>query len=73
MVQIGNSPTNCFLHQFFLHGVKMVIGSNTWTRELEQLAEHDDKEWIKQNSVHVIVDKRLCGLSSDGQDCEGLE
>ena len=49
-VQIGNSPTNCFLHQFFLHAVKLVIGPNTWIRELENL-EHDDREWINQNSV----------------------
>ena len=49
-VQVGNSPTNCFLHQFFLHAVKLVIGPNTWIRELENL-EHDDREWINQNSV----------------------
>ena len=58
MVQIGNSPTNCFLHNFFLYGVKMVIGSNTWTRELNDL-EDDDREWIKENSVHVIVKEAL--------------
>ena len=58
MVQIGNSPTNCFLHHFFLYGVKMVIGSNTWTRELNDL-EDDDREWIKDNSVHVIVKEAL--------------
>ena len=49
-VHIGNSPTNCFLHQFFLHKVLLVIGPNTWIRELENL-EHDDREWINQNSV----------------------
>ena len=58
MVQVGNSPTNCFLHTFFLHGIKMVIGSNTWTRELNDM-EDDDREWIKENSVHVIVKEAL--------------
>ena len=58
MVQVGNSPTNCFLHQFFLYGIKMVIGSNTWTRELNDM-EDDDREWIKENSVHVIVKEAL--------------
>ena len=57
-VQIGSSPTNCFLNTFVLFGVKMVIGSNTWSLELEKLAD-DDKEWIKQNSVHVFVDRPL--------------
>ena len=57
-VQIGSSPTNCFLQTFYLHAVKMVIGSNTWTQELAKLAD-DDREWIKENSVHVIIDSAL--------------
>ena len=41
-----------------MHAVKMVIGSNTCTQELAKL-EHDDREWIKQNSVHVIMEWRI--------------
>ena len=41
-----------------MHAVKMVIGSNTWTRELNDM-EDDDREWIKENSVHVIVKEAL--------------
>ena len=41
-----------------MHAVKMVIGSNTWTQELAKL-EHDDREWIKHNPVHVIIEWRI--------------
>ena len=41
-----------------MHAVKMVIGSNTWTQELAKL-EHDDRAWINQNPVHVIIEWRI--------------
>ena len=58
LVQIGSSPINCVMNEFSLSGVKMAIGSNVWREELEKLPA-DDKEWIKQNSVHVFVDRPL--------------
>lgn len=57
-VTYGSSPTNAYVHTVWLHGVKMVIGSNCWAEELSKLAD-PDREWIKTNSVYVYIDAPL--------------
>ena len=57
-VTYGSSPTNAFVHTVWMHGVKMVIGSNCWSEELRKL-EEADREWIKNNSVYIFVDSPL--------------
>ena len=57
-VTYGSSPTNAHVHTVWLHGVKMVIGSNCWAQELGKL-EDTEREWIEANSVYVYVDSPL--------------
>ena len=54
----GSSPTNAFLHTVWLHGVKLVVGSNVWRDELEALPAAQ-REWIQANSVYIYVDEPL--------------
>ena len=57
-VTYGSSPTNQFVHTVWLHGVKLVIGSNCWKEEVSKL-EESEREWIDNNSVYVYVDSPL--------------
>ena len=57
-VTYGSSPTNAYVHTVWLHGVKMVIGSNCWAEEVSKLPE-TDRDWIEKNSVYIYVDSPL--------------
>ena len=57
-VTYGSSPTNAFVHTVWLHGVKLVVGTNVWDAELQALRE-EDRKWIRHNAFVVHVDKPL--------------
>ena len=57
-VTYGSSPTNAYVHTVWLHGIKLVIGSNCWAEELKELKE-SERTWIVQNSVYIAVDRPL--------------
>ena len=54
----GSSPTNAFITTVWLHGIKLVVGSNVWEEEVLALPAADRK-WIRQNSVHIKTDLPL--------------
>ena len=54
----GSSPTNVFVHTVWLHGIKLVIGSNVWQQELRQLPKAQ-AEWIQENSVYIPISTPL--------------
>ena len=55
MVDLGCSTTNCHKYQVFVSGVMMMICSNTWSEQLNDLEHEGDVEWLQSNSVHVHV------------------
>lgn len=53
-IQLGSSATNVHSFTVWVYGKKLVVCSNTWSRELDQMA-HEDVRWLQANSVHVRV------------------
>ena len=54
----GSSPTNAFVHTVWLHGVKLVVGTNVWDAELQSLKE-EDRKWLQHNAFVIHVTKPL--------------
>ena len=57
-VTYGSSPTNAYIHTVDVHMVKMVICSNVWAAELDQLPK-EHQEWLAANPVYYLVDRPL--------------
>ena len=57
-VQLGQSATNCFAYSICCHNVLLVVCSNKWATELDELSG-DDREWLLRNQVYVHVDQPL--------------
>ena len=57
-VQLGCSQTNCNAYKVYVHGVLLVIASNTWSHELALLIP-EDRDWLQANSNHVRVETPL--------------
>ena len=51
---MGVSPTNRDSYRLSLHGIGIVIASNTWADDLRKL-NHEDATWLEQNAVVVPV------------------
>ena len=58
LVGLASSGTNCHAYNVWVHNVKMIVCSNTWTSELAELSA-EDAWWLIDNSVHVTVDSKL--------------
>ena len=58
LIQLGTSATNAFSYKVWVHQKLMVVSSNTWFEELEELAE-GDRDWLCSNSVVVQVNEPL--------------
>ena len=54
-VQLGCSMTNCHKYEIWAHQTYMVVTSNTWSAELSMLPAQGDKDWLRANSVHLMV------------------
>ena len=53
------STTNCHAYSVFVSGVGLMIASNTWMTELEDLQRQGDRDWLMANSVLMKVDSPL--------------
>ena len=53
-VTLGASTTNCHAYTVWVHSVKMVIASNTWSSDAAA-CEPLDRAWLHANSVHLSV------------------
>lgn len=58
LVGLASSGTNCHAYSVWVHNVKMIVCSNTWSREISEL-HAEDAWWLIDNSVHLTVDDRL--------------
>ena len=58
LVQLGASATNAFSYKVWVHQKKIVVSSNTWFEELEELVP-GDRDWLNANSVVVSVQSPL--------------
>ena len=56
LLSLGCSNTNCHSYTVYVHKVRMVLCSNTWTKELEDLTP-EDREWIAANSVEQMINE----------------
>ena len=58
-VTLGCSTTNCHAYSVFVSGIGLMIASNTWMAELDQLACDEDRKWLMANSILVQVTSPL--------------
>ena len=58
VVNLGSSPTNQHLYDVWVHRVMLVVASNRWAFELQDL-RHEDANWLQANSVYVRVSRPL--------------
>ena len=54
MVQMASSATNCFGYSVCVHRVLLIVCSNKWKVELDELPRAD-ADWLERNSVYVAV------------------
>ena len=52
LVKLGQSSTNCHAYDVFVSGIMMIICSNTWASDVENLRKKGDRDWIMENQVY---------------------
>lgn len=57
-VSLGASATNIHSYMLWLHGVRMIVTSNTWMCDVRRMPA-EDAAWLQRNSVHVWVQEPL--------------
>ena len=57
-VQLGASPTGSHVYKVWLNDTVMIVGSNSWTEQLERTPKQD-ADWIIANQVLVQVKEPL--------------
>ena len=58
LVQLGASATNAFSYKVWVHQKMIVVSTNTWFEELEEMAP-GDRDWLCTNSVVISVQSPL--------------
>ena len=51
-VKLGQSSTNCHAYDVFVSGVMMIICSNTWAADVDNMRKEGDRDWIFENQVY---------------------
>ena len=51
LVRMGTSQTNCNSYEVYLHNVMIVVCTNKWADQLEELPP-SDREWIEANQIY---------------------
>ena len=54
-VDMGHSPTGRDVYHVFLNDAVLVISSNRWSEQVNQLRLQSDRDWIEKNQVLVVV------------------
>ena len=54
-VDLGHSPTGRDVYRVFLNEAVLVVCSNGWSAQCDGLKLQEDKDWLQQNSVLVVV------------------
>ena len=52
LVKLGQSSTNCHAYDVFVSGIMLIICSNTWEEDVENMRKKGDRDWIKENQVY---------------------
>ena len=58
VLDCGTSATNNWSYKVWLHQQKLIVTSNTWTQELQDISPADS-DWIRADSVHIVVDYKM--------------
>lgn len=58
-VDLGHSPTGRDVYRIFLADSVLVVASNSWNSQLRLLPAPEDRDWLRTNSVHVLVTEPL--------------
>ena len=67
---LGQTSTNCHAYSCWLHRVRMVVCSNSWTRLLHEMSV-EDQEWLNTNSFYHSVTEPLWVAGSDESHASG--
>ena len=57
-VQMAQSSTNCHSYAVNVHQVLLMVCSNRWQKELDELCP-EDRGWLEQNQIYVQVTEPL--------------
>ncbi len=57
-LELASSNTNCYSYKVWVYGAMMIVTSNTWSAELQELSI-EDASWLRSNSVHVYCTQKL--------------
>lgn len=52
LVKLGQSSTNCHAYDVFVSGIMMIICSNTWCSDVDNMPKAGDRKWIRDNQVY---------------------
>ena len=58
-VDLGHSPTGRDVYRVYLADSVLAIASNGWHSQLRALPSAEDRDWLRANSVHVLVTEPL--------------
>jgi hypothetical protein len=58
-VSMGDSNTGMYSYRRFLNGIKMVICSNKWAKQVSKLKSEEDKAYVHKNFLYVYCDELL--------------
>ena len=56
-LNLGCSSTNMYSYSVYTHGLRICICSNTWSDQLKALPWEGDRDWIRNNTIHLVVKK----------------
>ena len=57
-ISLGHSATGMYVYRIWVWNVALIVTSNVWTTELEQLAE-EDREWLEGNAILIQCSQPL--------------
>jgi hypothetical protein len=70
-VTLGQSATNCNSYKISVYKKKLIVASNTWSRELAE-ARTEHTQWVQANSVHVVVTRPLWKEETSDEEADGV-
>ncbi|CAL1133125.1 unnamed protein product [Cladocopium goreaui] len=57
-ISLGHSATGMYVYRIWVWNVALIVTSNVWTTELEQLAA-EDREWLEGNAILIQCSQPL--------------
>jgi len=63
-VALGGSATNCHLYHVVVYRQRLIVCTNRWKRDVEELAP-EDRAWLEGNCIYVHVDRPMWVPAAD--------